>query len=86
MGILAGVSVRQRRWIRCWLSSLLVTVVWLIGMHNAFNLIDGVDGLASGVGLFATATMLIAALLQHNWFSHGHRSLAERCSGFCVQL
>lgn len=47
-------------------SSLLVTVVWLIGCTNAFNLIDGVDGLASGVGIFATATMLIAASLQNN--------------------
>ena len=47
-------------------ASLLVTIVWLIGCTNAFNLIDGVDGLASGVGLFATLTMLIAALLQHN--------------------
>jgi len=48
-----------------WLS-LLVTLIWLIGCTNAFNLIDGVDGLAAGVGLFATLTMLIAALLQHN--------------------
>jgi len=47
-------------------ASLLITVIWLIGCTNAFNLIDGVDGLASGVGLFAAATMLIAALLQHN--------------------
>jgi UDP-GlcNAc:undecaprenyl-phosphate GlcNAc-1-phosphate transferase len=47
-------------------ASFLVTVIWLIGCTNAFNLIDGVDGLASGVGLFATVTMLIAALLQHN--------------------
>jgi UDP-GlcNAc:undecaprenyl-phosphate GlcNAc-1-phosphate transferase len=46
--------------------SLLVTVSWLIICTNAFNLIDGVDGLATGVGLFSTATMLIAALLQHN--------------------
>jgi len=46
--------------------SLLVTLIWLIGCTNAFNLIDGVDGLAAGVGLFATVTMLIAALLQHN--------------------
>lgn len=48
-----------------WLS-FLITVVWLIGCTNAFNLIDGMDGLAAGVGLFATATMLIAALTQHN--------------------
>jgi len=48
-----------------WLS-LPVTVGWLMICANAFNMIDGVDGLATGVGLFATATMLIAALLQHN--------------------
>jgi len=43
-----------------------VTVVWLVGCTNAFNLIDGMDGLAAGVGLFASATMLVAALVQGN--------------------
>jgi UDP-GlcNAc:undecaprenyl-phosphate GlcNAc-1-phosphate transferase len=43
-----------------------LTVAWLVACANAFNLIDGVDGLASGVGLFATATTLIAALMQNN--------------------
>ena len=43
-----------------------VTIIWLLACANAFNLIDGVDGLAAGVGLFATATTLIAALMQHN--------------------
>lgn len=46
--------------------SLPLTIVWLVGCANAFNLIDGVDGLAAGVGLFATCTTLIAAWLQHN--------------------
>ncbi len=44
-----------------------LSVVWLVGCTNAFNLIDGMDGLASGVGLFATLTILLAALLQGNW-------------------
>jgi UDP-GlcNAc:undecaprenyl-phosphate/decaprenyl-phosphate GlcNAc-1-phosphate transferase len=43
-----------------------VTLLWLVGCTNAFNLIDGVDGLATGVGFFATTTTLIAALLEHN--------------------
>ena len=43
-----------------------ITVVWLVGCTNAFNLIDGMDGLAAGVGLFATVTMLLAALTQPN--------------------
>jgi UDP-GlcNAc:undecaprenyl-phosphate/decaprenyl-phosphate GlcNAc-1-phosphate transferase len=54
-------SLPQDEWL-----SLLLTVGWLIGCTNAFNLIDGMDGLAAGIGLFATITMLIAALLHNN--------------------
>lgn len=43
-----------------------LSVLWLVGCTNAFNLIDGMDGLAAGVGLFATLTTLLAALLQGN--------------------
>ena len=43
-----------------------LSLAWLIGCTNAFNLIDGLDGLASGVGLFATITTLMAAILQGN--------------------
>jgi UDP-GlcNAc:undecaprenyl-phosphate GlcNAc-1-phosphate transferase len=46
--------------------SLPLTIVWLLACANAFNLIDGVDGLATGVGLFAALTALVAALLQNN--------------------
>ncbi len=46
--------------------NLPVTILWLVACTNAINLIDGVDGLAAGVGLFATCTTLIAALLQDN--------------------
>lgn len=46
--------------------SFPLTLLWLIVCTNALNLIDGVDGLAAGLGLFATCTTLIAALLQHN--------------------
>jgi UDP-GlcNAc:undecaprenyl-phosphate GlcNAc-1-phosphate transferase len=43
-----------------------LTIFWLVGCTNAFNLIDGLDGLAAGVGLFATATALFNALLTGN--------------------
>ncbi|HEV3332037.1 MAG TPA: MraY family glycosyltransferase [Bryobacteraceae bacterium] len=46
--------------------SLPFTIIWLIGCTNAFNLIDGLDGLAAGVGLFATVTTIIAALTQQD--------------------
>ncbi len=32
-----------------------VTMVWLVGLTNAFNLIDGVDGLAPGIAALAGA-------------------------------
>lgn len=47
-----------------------LTVLWLVACSNAFNLIDGLDGLASGMGLFSTLTIFLAALL------HGDRALA----------
>jgi UDP-GlcNAc:undecaprenyl-phosphate GlcNAc-1-phosphate transferase len=34
--------------------SYLVTVLWLVGIANAFNLIDGMDGLATGAALFSS--------------------------------
>jgi UDP-GlcNAc:undecaprenyl-phosphate GlcNAc-1-phosphate transferase len=43
-----------------------ITVAWLVACSNAFNLIDGLDGLATGIGLFAAFTTLAAALLHHN--------------------
>jgi UDP-GlcNAc:undecaprenyl-phosphate/decaprenyl-phosphate GlcNAc-1-phosphate transferase len=46
--------------------SIPATVLWLLACTNAFNLVDGMDGLAAGVGLFATLTIFIAALLQNN--------------------
>ena len=41
-------------------------MLWLLACTNALNLIDGLDGLACGIGLFATVTTLIAAGVQHN--------------------
>ena len=43
-----------------------LTIIWLLACMNAFNLVDGLDGLAVGVGLFATLTVFIAAIMQHN--------------------
>jgi UDP-GlcNAc:undecaprenyl-phosphate GlcNAc-1-phosphate transferase len=47
--------------------SFIVTVLWIVTCTNAINLIDGIDGLAAGVSLFAALTMLIAAILGHNY-------------------
>ena len=36
--------------------SWLVTLAWIVGVTNAFNLIDGIDGLAAGIGVIAGVT------------------------------
>lgn len=40
-----------------------VTVLWIVGITNAVNLIDGLDGLACGVSTISALTMLVIALL-----------------------
>ena len=42
----------------------LVTVAWIVAITNAFNLIDGLDGLATGVALIASATLLAISLSE----------------------
>ena len=46
-----------------WLS-LPVTLLWIVGITNAMNLIDGLDGLASGVALIITATILVISIMS----------------------
>jgi UDP-GlcNAc:undecaprenyl-phosphate GlcNAc-1-phosphate transferase len=43
--------------------SIPITIVWIIGVTNAVNLIDGLDGLACGVSVISSVTMLVVALL-----------------------
>ena len=45
-------------------AGLLFTVLWLVGITNAFNLIDGLDGLASGAAMFALTTMFVVASIN----------------------
>lgn len=42
--------------------SLPVTLVWIIGISNAMNFIDGVDGLAGGVSMISALTLSVVAL------------------------
>jgi len=42
------------------------TIFWLVACSNAFNLIDGLDGLAVGIGLFASVTVCLSALIDGN--------------------
>jgi UDP-GlcNAc:undecaprenyl-phosphate GlcNAc-1-phosphate transferase len=43
-----------------------ITVFWLVGISNAFNLIDGIDGLAPGAALFSSLVILVVSLAGEN--------------------
>ena len=49
--------------------SILVTLLWFLGCMNIWNLIDGMDGLASGVGLLVAGTMMLVAVALCNYGS-----------------
>lgn len=46
--------------------SIVATIIWIVAVSNAINLIDGLDGLAAGVSAIATATMMVIAILMGN--------------------
>ncbi|MBB6638127.1 MraY family glycosyltransferase [Cohnella thailandensis] len=46
-----------------WLS-IPLTIFWIVGVTNAINLIDGLDGLAAGVSGIAIATILVMAAIM----------------------
>lgn len=47
-----------------WYVGLLCTVIWVLAITNAFNLIDGLDGLAAGSALFSTMVAFVVALFH----------------------
>jgi UDP-GlcNAc:undecaprenyl-phosphate/decaprenyl-phosphate GlcNAc-1-phosphate transferase len=49
------------------LPSLIVTMLWFLGCMNVWNLIDGMDGLASGVGLLVSGTLTLVAIHNENF-------------------
>jgi UDP-GlcNAc:undecaprenyl-phosphate GlcNAc-1-phosphate transferase len=65
-----------------WLS-LPLTVVWVLWITNAFNLIDGLDGLAAGSAFFSTLTVFVVSLGSGaNMFSLMVVALAGSILGF----
>lgn len=42
-----------------WFISFLLTIGWVLGITNAFNLIDGLDGLAAGSGLISSVVLAV---------------------------
>lgn len=45
--------------------SYIVTIFWVVGMANAINLVDGLDGLAAGVSAIALTSIVVTAIMDY---------------------
>lgn len=65
-----------------WLS-IPITILWIVGITNAINLIDGLDGLAAGVSTIALITLAGMAMIMGNGIAIAMASiLAAATIGF----
>jgi UDP-GlcNAc:undecaprenyl-phosphate GlcNAc-1-phosphate transferase len=51
------------------LLNALVTIAWVVGITNAFNLLDNMDGLSAGIAIIAAAIFLVMTAAQAQIFS-----------------
>ncbi len=61
--------------------NLLITFLWILGITNALNLLDNMDGLSGGVGAVAAAFFLLLAALNGQYLV---ASLAAALLGVCI--
>ncbi len=58
-----------------------LTILWIVGITNAMNLLDNMDGLSSGVGAVASAFFLLLAVLSGQYLVG---SMAAAILGACL--
>lgn len=85
-GILAG-SIATPFWGTIYLPAVLIvpfTVIWIVGMINTMNLVDVMDGLASGVAAIAALVLLARGVLDFGQYDIAilPAALAGVCIGF----
>ncbi len=67
-----------------WLDAAL-TVVWIVGITNAMNFLDNMDGLLAGISAVISAIFLVLAVLSGQWLIGALAAiLLGACIGFLV--
>jgi UDP-GlcNAc:undecaprenyl-phosphate GlcNAc-1-phosphate transferase len=61
-----------------YVANVVVTLFWFVALTNAFNLLDGLDGVAAGVGAVASFFLGLTFAKQGHWL---HASLAWSLTG-----
>ena len=64
-------------------TSLFFTLLWIVGITNAMNFVDGIDALAGGLSFIAAVTLFIVALnLEQYFFASLYVALIGATAGF----
>ncbi|HQY93961.1 MraY family glycosyltransferase [Caldilinea sp.] len=67
-----------------WLD-IAITMMWVVGITNAFNLLDNMDGLSGGIAMIAAIFFTLLAALSDQYFVGAlAAALAGACAGFLV--
>jgi len=65
--------------------NVAVTILWVVGITNALNLLDNMDGLSGGVGAVAAAFFLLLAAMNGQYLVGGlAAALLGACLGFLI--
>jgi UDP-GlcNAc:undecaprenyl-phosphate GlcNAc-1-phosphate transferase len=64
--------------------ALLLTILWVVGMMNAVNLVDNMDGLAAGTCAIAAGVLVLMAPAGPAWVPILSASVAGACVGFLL--
>lgn len=64
-----GVKVQVLSWpdgsmISWGMLSIPMTLIWVVGITNTINIVDGLDGLAAGIAFIASITLLVVAVID----------------------
>lgn len=73
---------RQVTWTGSATLDALLTLFWIVGLTNAFNLLDNMDGLCSGVAAIASAALAISLAPASSVLSAYAAALSGACAGF----
>lgn len=68
--IIFGISIEQINIFGCQINlgflAIPVTIIWIVSLTNAFNLIDGLDGLSCGVSAISAASIFALGIILNN--------------------
>jgi UDP-GlcNAc:undecaprenyl-phosphate GlcNAc-1-phosphate transferase len=80
--ILSGVQVQSTPWAAV---NILITVFWVVGITNAMNLLDNMDGLSAGIAAVSSAFFLLLAALSGQYLVGAlAAALLGACIGFLI--